>query len=240
MKSWRERIFRGCKLATLGAVLLLVGLAGSASAQGSKAVVLVEGPAPDVVLKEGGDSFQVTVSTNGVTNLAGFQFSLTYNSKVLKFVSLKQGDWLGTTGREVMCPDPFINEGKDSGMVRFNCVTLGPPVSGGGKAGPDGSGVLAEMVFSPVGGGTSPLELTEGILLQAEIVGGSGGPNDPSKPVQIESTTQSASLEVQGTGGLPWLIVGAAGGGIIVIGGLVVVGLLLARRSRGGGMGSIG
>jgi hypothetical protein len=236
MKRWRERTFRGCKLATLGAVLLLAGLAGSASAQGSKAIVLVEGPAPDVVLKEGGDSFQVTVSASGVTNLAGFQFSLTYDSKVLKFVSLKQGDWLGTTGREVMCPDPFINEGKDSGMVRFNCVTLGPPVSSGGTAGPSGSGVLTEMVFSPVGGGTSPLDLTEGILLQAEIV-----PNNPSKPVQLESTTQSASLEVQGSsGGLPWLIIGAAGGGIIVIGGIVVVGLMLARRSRGGGMGSIG
>lgn len=223
MKS--RRAVQCAKLAVLGLGLVLAGLAGSAFAEDGGAQVSVRAPT-DLQIKEGGEDFQVDVLASGVSNLAAFQFSLQFNSSVLKYTAVKEASFLGSTGRPVMCGDPRLEQEGKVARIRLACATTAPPVSLGGKAGPDGSGTLAQVTFSPVGGGNTPLDLTEGILVAAEI-------DAEGNPVQILSSVQGASLDVIGTGsGFPWLIVGA-GIGVVVIAAAGGGGLLFLRRSRG-------
>ena len=102
-------------------------------------------------------NLDVTILTSDVKNLAAFQFGLQYNPSILKYMGVKEGTFLGSSGRQVNCPDPRVSQDGQLEKLQFNCVTLGPPVSVGGVAGPNGSGVLAVVTFSPVGGGNTPL-----------------------------------------------------------------------------------
>jgi hypothetical protein len=210
----------------LGAVLLL-GIVGVASAQEEQPRVLVELPGKEVEIKEEGQDFQVNVVAEGVNNLAAFQISLSYDPSVIKYVKVEEGPFLGSSGREPKCLDPRVEPGNPE-LVRFNCVTLGAPVSVGGTAGPDGSGVLATITFSPVKGGKTSLELVEGRLIAAEI-------NERGAPVEMETTSVGASLEVASKGGFSWLLWGSViGVGVVVLAGLAVTAVRLRKGSNGG------
>jgi hypothetical protein len=199
------------KALVLGSVLL-IGV-GIASAQDGQPRVLVQPPVEPI--EEGGPDFQVNVVTENVENLAAFQFGLSYNPTILKYVAVEEGPFLGSTGREPKCLEPRLEQGKPE-VLKFNCVTLGAPVSVGGPAGPEGSGVLATVTFSPVGGGNTPLELVEGRLVAAEI-------NEKGAPVELEATSVNASLEVASKGGISWLLWGPViGVGVVVLAGLTV------------------
>ena len=180
-------------------------------------------------LKKGGPDFQVEIATDNVTNLAAFEFSLTYDSSVIKYVGVEGGSFLGSSGRQPECLEPRIEPGNPE-TLRFNCVTLGPPVSvPGGKAGPDGSGVLAIVTFSPVGSGETSLELKTGRLIAAEL-------DARGMPAEMETTVQGATLDVASSGsGLSWALWGTVigvGAAVIIVGlGIFVV----RRRARGSG-----
>ncbi|MGD0765619.1 MAG: cohesin domain-containing protein [Dehalococcoidia bacterium] len=230
MKSQHERAYRCVKIAVLGLAVALTGLAGTSLAQGNPAQITVQPPSSDQIIKEGGPDFEVNVVASDVQNLAAFQFGLQYNRSVLKFVGVKEGTLLGSSGRQVNCPDPRLTQDGNTETLQFNCVTLGPPVSLGGTKGADGSGLLATVTFSPVGGGNTPLNLraSDSILVAAEI-------DASGMPVEISSSSQNASLDVVGTGGgFRWLIVG-----LVVVVAIVVIGavgggfVLMRRRSRG-------
>jgi hypothetical protein len=222
MKS--RRSIRFVALTALALVVVQVGLMSSASAQDGVAQMSVRTPT-DIEIKQGGEDVRVEVLASDVTNLAAFQFTLEYDPSILEYQAIKETAFLGSTGRTVQCAEPLDEHTGAAAKLHFACATLGAPVSLGGAAGPDGSGTLAEVTFSPKGGGTSPLDLSDDILVAAEI-------NEQGAPVQIESTAQGASLEVIGSGGgFPWLIVApvlavaavvAAGGG----------GMVMVRRSR--------
>jgi len=222
MKS--RRATQSLTLAAVATVLGLFGLGAGVFAQDGAAQMSVRTPT-DIEIKEGGEDIRVEVLTSDVTNLAAFQFSLKYDRSILQYKGVKEEAFLGSTGRPVMCSDPLDEDKGDTGVVRFACATTAAPVSLGGTAGPNGSGTLAEVVFSPVGGGTSPLDLSDAILVAAEI-------DEKGDPVQMKTSMQGASLDVIGTGGgIPWLIVGSAVGvAIVVVGG--GGGLLLSRRLR--------
>lgn len=220
------------KAAALGFLLVLAAL-GTASAQEAKPRVLVEAPGNEIEIKEGGQNFQVNILVENVENLAAFQFSLSYDPSILKFVEVKEGTFLGSGAREPKCLDPRVEPG-DPEVLRFNCVTMGSPVSLGGPAGPSGSGLLATVTFSPVGGGTAALDLVEGRLVAAEI-------NEEEMPVELETTTQSASVEVIplptptpaggsfGLGGVSWFVLGPIIGiGVVLVAGAAA--FTLARR----------
>jgi Cohesin domain len=225
MKSRRTTQF--LTLTAVAMVLGLFGLGVGASAQDGTAQISVRTPT-EAEIKEGGEEFRVEVLTSDVTNLAAFQFNLKYDRSVLEYRGVKEEAFLGSTGRPVMCSDPLDEHQGDVGIVHFACATTDAPVSLGGKAGPNGSGTLAEVVFLPVGGGTSPLDLADAILVAAEI-------DAKGDPVQIQSAAQGGSLEVIGTGGgISWLLIGSVAGAIVVVvgGG---AGLLLSRRLRSSG-----
>ena len=234
MKS--RRVIRFGKLIALGLGLTLAGLSASvyaesgptptptASAKDGGAQVYVQAPT-DSQIKAGGEDIQVTVLASGVSNLAGFQFSLQYNASVLEYKSLENGALLSGAprGADIYCSDPVTEHNGKTGVVRLNCVTTGPPVSLGGKHGADGSGSLAQATFSPIGGGDASLDLTDVILVAAEV-------DATGVPVQMPASTQGAALNVIGSGSSsPWLIiVGAIAAAVIVVGG----GLILLRRAR--------
>ncbi|MDI6858184.1 MAG: cohesin domain-containing protein [Dehalococcoidia bacterium] len=221
------------KAAALGFVLML-GALGTVSAQDVKPRVLVEAPGEEIEIKEGGPNFQVNILVENVENLAAFQFSLSYDPSILKYVEVKEGTFLGSGGREPKCLDPRVEPG-DPEVLRFNCVTMGSPVSLGGPAGPSGSGVLATVTFSPVGGGTAALELLEGRLVAAEI-------DEEEMPVELETTIANATVEViplptptpaeggsSGLGGISWFVLGPIIGiGVVLVAGAAA--FTLARR----------
>ena len=179
-----------------------------AFAQGSAATVTLTAPskaAPD------GAELQVVVNVKDVKNIGGFQFVLTVDSKVLKPISAVKGDFLGSSGREVYCPEPTV----DSDSVLLKCVTLRPE-----PAGADGGGVLATVTFKPQAAGTTGLALTHVRLLEPD-------------GTEIESKSEDGKLNVsKGDGSSTgwWLIVG----GIAVVAVLIVAGGgMFAMRRRG-------
>ena len=230
MKKGLCGIGLGIKLSLLGVAVLVACLAGAALAQGNQARMSVE--PPEESLKEGGPEFKVNIVADDVTNLAAFQFSLSYDPSIIQYVGVTEGPFLGSTGREPQCTEPYVQPGQPE-TLSFNCATLGPPVSLKGTAGPDGSGMLAEITFLPVGGGTTPLDIKGGILVAAEL-------DAQGRPAQIETAVQSATLDVASTGGgISWALWGPVIG---VVAAVVVVGaIVLVVRLRGArGPGSLG
>jgi len=229
MKKGLCGIGLGIKLSLLGVAVLVACLAGAALAQGNQARMSVE--PPEESLKEGGPEFNVNIVADDVTNLAAFQFSLSYDPSIIQYVGVKEGSFLGSSGRQPQCTEPRVQTGQPE-TLSFNCVTLGPPVSLKGTAGPDGSGVLAEITFAPVGGGTTPLDLKNGILVAAEL-------DAQGRPAQIETAVQGATLDVASTGGgISWALWGPIIGIVVAI---VIVGLAIRMiRLRARGSSSIG
>jgi len=213
------------KLSLLGVALLVAGMAGAALAQENQARVSVEPPAERP--KVGGPDFNVNIVADDVANLAAFQFTLSYDPSIVRYVSVQGGDFLGSSGREQNCLEPRVGSGNPE-TLKFNCVTLGPPVSVGGKAGADGSGVLATITFSPVGGGETPLDLKEGRLIAAEI-------DARGVPVEMDTVVQGASLQLGSSGGgFAWALWGPVIGivaAITIVGLVIVVTRLRARSS---------
>jgi hypothetical protein len=223
MRREHNRAYLYALIAAAGLAVMLAALAGTSTAQENAAEMTVQAPSSDQIIKEGGEDINVNIIASDVHNLAAFQFALQYNASVLKYVGVKEGVFLGSTGREVNCLDPRVTKNGKTELLQFDCVTLGAPVSLGGKAGPDGSGVLATVTFSPTGGGTTALDLSDAMLVAAEI-------DSEGMPVSLTTSATSSSVDVIGTGGgFPWLIVGLALGGVVVI-GAIGGGLVLVRR----------
>jgi hypothetical protein len=180
--------------------LLAMVIAQTAQAQGT--TVRLETP-PDTPIA-GRESFDVTAVVDNVTNLGAFQFQLTYDSHVIELQDVKEGPFLGSSGRPVQCLPPRRTEGS----IDFTCVTLGATPDG-----PAGSGVLAILTFQPVGAGTSPLHFEQLILT-----------DPPANRLPSEMEDTSLIVEQAPGGGFSWVLWGP------VIG---CVGLALAAAAVG-------
>ena len=99
-----------------------------------------------------GDTVTIEVWVDDVTNLGGYQFTVNFDPNVLHATGSSDGGFLGSTGRTVSTLTPDIDN--DAGTITVGAFTLG---SGDG---PSGSGKLATVTFSAVGGGTSALSLS--------------------------------------------------------------------------------
>jgi len=212
----------GVGLSLFVIAVISTSMAGAVLAQTDQAQMSVRVPTEQV--KKGNDDITVDIVADNVKNLAAFQFSLTYDSSIVKYVNVEGGSFLGSSGREPQCLKPEIDGGSPE-TLHFNCVTLGPPPSvQGGKAGVDGSGVLATVTFTPVGGGTSPFELKEGRLIAAEL-------DAKGMPVEISTALTGASLDVAAdSGGLSLAIIGAIVGVVAAV--IVVLGFVFLRLRR--------
>lgn len=190
-------------------------------AQGATATLTVTAPTTPVKKGDARIPFDVTVA--GVTNLAAFQFELTYDSNVLEFVDAERGaekgDFLGSTNRQVQCNSPI----SDAGVVRFTCVTLGATPNG-----PNGGGKLATIYLNARGSGTT--EVTLGRVKLIAVGDPNAAPTAPEAAPEIAATTQNTSVKVEGGGGgFNWLLWGP----IIAVVVIAVLGAaVVAQRMR--------
>jgi hypothetical protein len=194
-----------------------VGAARPAQAQtpaSTDTVVKVEAPVTPV--KKGDLNIPFKVSVENVKNMGGFQFDLTFDANILQYTDVQKGEFLGSTGREVVCnPDP------QAGVVRMTCVTLRAT-----PAGVDGGGELATVLFKAKGSGTTDINLGRVKLIAVDE-------NATEIPV---TTVTSTSLKVTGGGGFNWMIWGP----VIAIAVLVIAGGgAFVVMKRGGGAKSV-
>ena len=108
-----------------------------------------------------GPSVSVEVQVAGMHDLGTYSFELSWDDSVLSFDNISNGPFLGSTGRTVTCDPPIVS----SNSLSFTCLTAGA------EAGPDGSGVIANLEFDVVGSGITPLILSGAkvISTQGEI-----------------------------------------------------------------------
>ena len=167
--------------ARLAALILAVfvsfqALAPEAHAQDQTATVeavpLTKDVSPD-------KDVQVEVRVKDATNLGAFTFVLSVDPNILQPVSIEKSDFLGSSGRELLCPAPTI----DSASVLYNCVTLRPT-----PGGVDGSGTLAVVTLHSKGKGTTDLTLSHVKLTHPE--------GD-----ELPSTTSDGRLSVSSSSG---------------------------------------
>lgn len=197
---------------------LVVAVAAAALAIGSAAAQTPAGPSvrlqvPPGEIPHDQKTLDLDLMVDNVQNLGAFQFILNFDPKVLEATGAEVGDFLGSSGREVVCKDPTIDEG----AVRFACVTLRQQ-----PAGANGSGRLATVHLKIRGSGPTDLSLDKvGIY------------TPPGETIPLAAVTGS-SLVVTGGGGTNWAlwgtIIGLAAVAVVVLvgGGLY---LFMARRS---------
>lgn len=93
------------------------------------------------------------VKVENVTNLGVFQFDITFDTQIVHADTALLGDFLGSTGNNAFKSGPEMDNTSETGSVRFAGNAFGD------YSGPDGSGILAQVVFSAVGLGTTTLSL---------------------------------------------------------------------------------
>lgn len=194
-----------------------------AAAQSGDAVLRVTGPTSSV--NKGDERVPFDITVDNVKNLGAFQFDLTYDADVFELTDAEhdaeKGDFLGSSGRPVVCNPPVIDTG--AGVARFTCITLGSS-----PAGADGSGKLATIYLHAKGSGSTDIELKSAKLV--EPANPALDPVDAAALPQITFTTENTSIKVTGGGGgMNWLIWGPI---IVVVLVLVAVGAYAVMRMR--------
>jgi hypothetical protein len=132
------------------------------TASGQATTVSVSAPSSWPVA---GGEFQVSINISNVSNLASYEWQLSFDPTLLQFVDVTNGPLLASTGRTVVCEAPIVGPAYgdsptgpvlilEEGNGRFGCLSTGatPP-------GPAGSGLLSTVTFAPVASGNSNLEL---------------------------------------------------------------------------------
>jgi hypothetical protein len=196
-------ILRFGRWAVLGALVtpaLVVGTVflSTASAQEDGGELLIKVVPPVEEVTEGDEDIVVVVTAENAKNIAAFQYQLEYDPDVLEVATdpatqqplIQRGDFLGSSGREVACPDPE----NQPGVLRITCVTLRME-----PAGPDGAGTLTTITFKAIGSGFTDLKLDR------------VGANNPDATQITPISVQSATLDVAGSGGMNWILWGGIG-----------------------------
>ena len=99
-------------------------------------------------------TFTVNVMVTNVTDLAGFQFDIKYNSSILNFVSASKGDSISDWSI-------FSATKVDDDEVRIVASYTGTPLTG--------SGVIAILTFNATSAGETTLDINDGKLSDASV-----------------------------------------------------------------------
>lgn len=176
--------------AGIGLFCLAAVLSSTTRPAHGQSPVMKVAPASQTV-QMGGPTFNVDIVLENVSNLGAFEFTLSFDPDIVRLVSVSPGPFLGSTGREIYCPQP-LHYSPSSGdpaldAVRFGCVSSD---QGAGTPGAYGSGVVANVQFAARAPGQSIL----GLGLTSEVYGiadvyGNG----------LYVTAESGSVTVEGS-----------------------------------------
>jgi len=210
---------RGWLLVVGGLTVVALLLLPASPAAAQEATVHVEVPLTAVAADSG--PFTVSVVVEDVANLGAYQFDLTYDPAIVRFVEVHEGAFLGSSGRQVQCLPARTQEG----LIGLTCVTLGATPDG-----PNGSGVLTTITFEPVAPGSSPLHFARLTLTDPPGQALPSGAQDATVKV---AGAESAATESGGEG-FAWGLWGPVIGiGALALGAAAVSGAWWVRRSRG-------
>ena len=114
---------------------------------------------PSVSTPTVGSIFDVPVNVSGVTDLYAFQFDITFNPTILAAMMVNEGTFLQSSGG--FFPG-LIDNG--AGTISFTADSLI-----GSVPGVDGNGTLADISFQALTLGTSPIDLSNVVLLDSNL-----------------------------------------------------------------------
>jgi len=130
-----------------------------------------------------------------IVDLYAFQFDVAFNPAVLSAIGLWEGPLLATGGSTFFIPGAIDNT---LGTISFTANTLV-----GATSGSSGSGGLATIYFTALGPGTSPVDLSNIVLLDSglnDIVASSQNGTVDVLPDAPASVPEPASLLLFGSG----------------------------------------
>jgi len=143
----------------LGVGLLIAAAAVSSNGGtvGAQTAVMKVVPASQTVdISDGNFTLEVLAEqVDDPNGLAAFEFTLSYDPDVIRFVEVKAGPFLGSPERNAHC-SASRHDSAGTEDIQFGCGTIahGPPW------GPTGSGLLATVTFAPRAAGTTSLNVT--------------------------------------------------------------------------------
>lgn len=136
-----------------------------------------------------GDAVLADVSADGITNLYAFQFDVNFVPGVLAAQSVDQGTFLAVAGTAIFVPGRIDN---GTGAIQMTIGTLVGRVPG-----VSGDGLLATIAFRALNAGTSPLTISNVILLDSQlqqIIPGTAGASVSVAPEPVGATLAAAGL----------------------------------------------
>jgi len=133
---------------------------------------------PPVSAVDVGSFFDVFVDVSSVTDLYAFQFDIGFNPAIISAISLTEGPFLPSGGTTLFFPGVIDNA---AGTITFTADTLI-----GAIPGVSGSGSIADIQFQALALGTSPIGLSNVLLLDSSLS-------------DIAFNTANASVDVSST-----------------------------------------
>lgn len=182
----------------LGAAMLMAALSTQALAADP---VLSISATPNPVVQ--GSTVSVDVLISGISDLYGYQFSLSFDPTILQASGVSEGSFL-SSGGNTFGGTGTINNSLGSIEMVFN--TLIGPVPG-----VSGNGTLAQISFNVTGAGSSALNFSNAIFVD---------PNIADLPLQIQN------------GSLQALPVPEPASYLMLLGGLAALGGMRLRSKR--------
>ena len=119
----------------------------------SEAVPVISAPFVTVGV---GDTFTIPISITGATDLTSWQFDLAFSPAIVKANSVTEGPFMSAFGTTLFTPGVIDNVTGLISLVADSYVDLPPN--------PSGAGVLAEIEFTALGPGVSPLTFSNVFL----------------------------------------------------------------------------
>ncbi len=108
-----------------------------------------------------GNFFDLSVNISDVNDLYAFQFDISFNPTILAASDMSEGSFLPIGGATFFIPGAIDNA---LGTISFTADILLSAVSG-----VDGSGTLADIQFQALAVGTTPIVLSNVILLDSTL-----------------------------------------------------------------------
>lgn len=114
-----------------------------------------------------GEELIVEALVEDVEHLAGFTYTVGFDSEQIRFVRVEESETFLASGerKAVICEEPAVSED----AVMLSCVALESPVCAGGPAGVSGDGLLGRLVFEADAPSFNDLSLTESRLILDDV-----------------------------------------------------------------------